>query len=116
MSKAKSGGGITSNKFVQPSIRSGSPNKGTSPGAADQLGQAVSFKREQVEMGRAYPGTKLGNEVALNVGAGGPGKGRTVMPCGSQGVHGPINRGEAGIQGGADRGPRAILGSPGSKP
>src|SRR5262245_53292403 len=114
MSKAKSGGGITSNKFVQPSIRSGSPNKGTSPGAADQLGQAVAFKREQVEMGKAYPGTKLGNEVALNVGKGSSGAGRTVMPCGSQGQHGSPNRGEAGIVGGADRGPRAILGNPGN--
>src|SRR5262249_52455918 len=112
MARAKSGGGITSNKFVQPGIKTGQPNKGTSPAAADQLGQSVSFKREQVEMGRAYPGTKLGNEVALNVGAGGPGKGREVFKSGSQSLHGPVNRGEAGIQGGADRGDRAILGPP----
>ncbi len=36
----------------------------------------------------AKPGAvPLGNEVAKNVGAGGPGKGRTVAPCGSQGRH-----------------------------
>ena len=113
MSKAKSGGGITSNKFVQPSVRTGQPNRGSSLGAADQLGQAVSFRREQVDTGRAYQGSPLGNAVALNVGKGGPGTGRTVMRSGSQGVHGGVARGEAGMQGGADR---AILGEKGGKP
>src|SRR5262249_5031085 len=97
-------------------IETGSPCKGTTPAAADQLGQATAFKKENVEMGKAYQGSKLGNEVALNVGKGAPGAGRTIMPCGSQGVHGPVSRGEAGMQGGADRGPRAILGERGSKP
>jgi len=115
MSKAKSGGGITSNQFVQPGIKTGSPKRGTSPGAADQLGQAVSFKREQVDMGRAYQASKLGNEVALNVGKGGPGAGRTVMKSGSQNQWGPPNQGEGRMQGStADRGPRAILGPKGS--
>jgi hypothetical protein len=31
---------------------------------------------------------KYGNEIAKNVGAGGPGTGRTVHGCGSQGMHG----------------------------
>src|SRR5262245_52353820 len=102
MAKKLTGGGILGNKNVSPPVRTGSPNRGSSPGSADQIGQSVSFRREEVERGRAYNSSILGNEKALDVGAGGPGKGRTVMPCGSQGVHGPVNRGEAGIQGGAD--------------
>jgi hypothetical protein len=34
--------------------------------------------------------TRLGNEVALNVGGGGPGTGRTVHATGGQGTHGPV--------------------------
>ena len=35
--------------------------------------------------------TKLGNEVALNVGGGGPGAGRTLYgQSGVQGQHGPV--------------------------
>src|SRR5262249_38298031 len=106
--------GITSNKFVQPGIKTGSPKRGTSPGAADQLGQAVSFKREQVDMGRAYNSSQLGNAKALDVGAGGPGTGRTTMRSGSQGFHGSPAQGEPRQQGTADRGPRTILNEKGS--
>src|SRR5262249_34348158 len=109
-----SGGG--SNKYVSPNIKTGSPYKATSAAAADQLGQATSFKKEQVDRGRAYTGAPLGNEVALNVGAGGPGAGRTTMRSGSQNFYGSPNRGEAGMQPStADRGARAILGEKGSK-
>src|SRR5262245_56372842 len=113
MARAKSGGGITLSKNVSPPVRTGAPNKATSPGAANQLGVSTAFKKEEVDAGRAYP-SKLGNEVALNVGAGGPGKGRIVMPCGSQNQWGPPNRGEARQPGTADRGDRAILGPKGS--
>ena len=116
MTKAKSGGGLTSNKLVRPSIKTGQPYKGSSPAAADYIGQATAFKKEAVEMGPAYTGSKLGNEVALNVGKGGAGAGRTTHHCGSQGQHGSPNRGEGAMQGGADRGSRAILGERGSKP
>ena len=92
--KAKSGGGSTMSKNVNVPVRTGQPSKGTSPGAADQIGPAVSFKREQVDGGRGYDGAKLGNEVALNVGKGGPGTGRDVHHCGSQGTHGQVNPGE----------------------
>jgi len=94
MAKIKSGGGIQSNKFVQPKIQTGSPRKGSSPGSADQLGQATAFRKEEVDRGPALQ-SKLGNEVALNVGKGGPGTGRTVMRSGSQSLHGPVNRGES---------------------
>ena len=113
MAKIKSGGGITSNKFVQPGIRTGSPNRGTSPGAANQLGVSTAFKKEEIDAGPALP-SKLGNEVALNVGAGGPGKGREVFKSGSQGFHGSAVQGEARPPGTADRGDRAILGPKGS--
>ena len=88
-----SGGGIQSNKLVRPDVRTGQPYKGSSPAAASQLGQSTAFKKEQVEVGRAYTGSPLGNQVALNVGAGGPGTGRTVHHCGSQGTHGNVNPG-----------------------
>jgi hypothetical protein len=93
--KAKSGGGITMNKNVSPGIRTGSPNKATSPGAADQIGQTVAFKREQCDIGQAHNASQLGNAKALDVGKGGPGAGRTVMRSGSKSMYGPPNRGES---------------------
>ena len=94
MSRAKSGGGITSNKFVQPGIRTGSPNRGTSPAAADQIGQATAFKKEEIDAGRALPSV-LGNEAALRVGKGAPGADRTIHKSGSQNQWGPPNQGES---------------------
>ena len=92
MAKLTGGG---SNKFVQPSIRTGTGSKGSSPAAAAQIGASTAFRKDQVDAGPAYNPTKYGNEVALNVGKGGPGTGRNVMPCGSQGSHGPINPGNS---------------------
>ena len=51
-----------------------SGSKGSSPGAADQLGQSTAFKKDQVDAGRGYNPTKYGNEVALN-GKSAPGQG-----------------------------------------
>jgi hypothetical protein len=94
--KAKSGGGITSNKLVHPNVKTGSASRATSPAAAAQLGASVAFKREQCDIGQAYnSGVKLGNEKAQDVGKGGPGTGRTVMRSGSQSLHGPVNQGES---------------------
>jgi hypothetical protein len=115
MAKKLTGGGILGNKNVSPPVRTGSPNRGSSAGSADQIGAAVSFKREEVERGRAYNSSILGNEKALDVGKGGPGAGRTVMKSGSQNRGGPPNQGEARQPGNVDRGPRAILGEKGSK-
>src|SRR6476646_10028488 len=86
-----SGGGIQSNKLVRPGIRTGSPRRGSSPAAADQLGQSTAFKKENVEVRPAYnSGVPLGNAKTLDVGTGGPGKGRQTHHCGSQGQHGPV--------------------------
>jgi len=84
------GEGDGSSKIVKPNVRTGQPYRGSSPAAADYLGQSTAFKKENVEARPAYTGSKLGNEIALNVGTGGPGTGRTTHHCGSQGTHGPV--------------------------
>jgi hypothetical protein len=93
--KAKSGGGSTMNKNVSPSVRTGTGSKGSSTASAAQLGASTAFRTDQVDAGPAFNPTKYGKEVALNVGKGGPGTGRTVMPCGSQGTHGATAPGES---------------------
>ena len=77
------GGG--QNKIVSPSVRTGAPSKGASPGSADQLGQSTAFKKDQIDAGRGYNPTKFGNEIALNSKSA-PGQGRTIHGCGSK-VH-----------------------------
>jgi hypothetical protein len=82
------------------------------PGGADQLGEQTSNHITGDMGGRstklpnpatpldggsmtAVGATKLGNEVALNVGGGGPGAGRTLYgQSGVQGQHGPVNPGK----------------------
>jgi hypothetical protein len=90
MAKAKSGGGITMSKNVSPLPAQADQTAQHPPERADQLGQSTSFKKEQCDTGRAYDGAKLGNELALNVQGGGPGKGRETFRSGSQGTHGPV--------------------------
>jgi hypothetical protein len=46
------------------------------------------FKREPLYGGPNFAPVKFGNELATNVGKGGPGAGREVMPAGSQCLHG----------------------------
>ena len=88
------GGGILGNKNVKVGVRTGSPRRGSSPAAADQLGQSTAFKKENVEARPAYnSGVPLGNAKALDVGKGGVGTGRQVHHCGSQGQHGNPNPG-----------------------
>jgi hypothetical protein len=89
MKKATSGGGLTSNKLVQPSVRTGSPSKGSSPAAASQIGAATAFPKEKIDAIRGYNVAKYGNEVALNSKSA-PGQGRTIHKCGSQGLQGPV--------------------------
>jgi hypothetical protein len=104
-SKSKAGGGIASNKLVHPAVRTGAGARGINPGAAGQIGSALATHvgvgggrevRGAVEpAGAPKPySTQFGNAVALNVGRGGPGAGRTVHSSGSQGQHGPVERGE----------------------
>jgi hypothetical protein len=88
--KAVSGGGERSNKLVQVGVKSGPPRTNVvSPASANQLGASVAFRKDPLPIGTA-PQVPLGNALATNVGAGGPGKGRTVQKSGSQGLHGPV--------------------------
>jgi hypothetical protein len=50
--KKLSGGGILGNKNVNVAVRTGTGSKGSSPGAADQIGQSTAFKKEQVDARR----------------------------------------------------------------
>jgi hypothetical protein len=111
--KARSGGGLTSNKLVRPSIRGGKRTlDAISPSAVADLGAAIGYKRQPLVKSTPKDFVALGNELATNVGQGGPGTGRTVYPSGYQCQTGPAAKGEGGTQGAVDRGPRAILDAP----
>ncbi len=104
MAKTHSGGGRTPTK---QSVRTGAPARGVNPAYANQPGQQLYHKEHFTPKAAPMPaggGVKLGNEVALNVGKGGPGAGRSVHRTGSQGTHGPVNPGSSPLA-------RDILGS-----
>src|SRR5262249_44527299 len=99
------GGGPSSKNVVRPNVRTGSGSHSTRPAGTNKLGnkqgshvtrgQESSYRSEPLHGGRTLP-TKFGNEVALNVGKGGCGTGRTIYSSGSQsgsGGHGPSNPG-----------------------
>ncbi len=79
MSKPKSGGGANSNKVAHSrGVATGAPTQRLTPKAAPSVGAA-----------RITSSTPpLGNELATQVGKGGPGADRTVHATGSQGQHG----------------------------
>ena len=69
MTKAKSGGGITSNKNVRPPVRCGQPTTSKiRPGAVSQIGSQVVLTNTTA--GKLVSGTAkqepLGNQTALN--------------------------------------------------
>jgi hypothetical protein len=100
--RGSGGGGYGSRNVVEPRVRTGSGSKSTRPAGVSQIGYQVGDKVTSQRGSTGYKGeklhspernfqpTKFGNEVALNVGKGGPGAGRQVMSCGSQGVHGDV--------------------------
>jgi hypothetical protein len=96
---ARSGGGVTSNKLVQVPVRYGSPTANKiDPGSASRIGHSVGNHTMSGDTRRPpeplVTGTMkqvpLGNQVAGNVGKGGPGAGRIVHRSGSQAQHGPV--------------------------
>jgi hypothetical protein len=95
-----SGGGIESNKVVQTPVRYGQPANGVNPGAVSYAGNHIGNHSTEGNGARQDGGATpwntnlphnaaqpLGNEVAGNIGRGGPGTGRIVHGCGSKGRH-----------------------------
>jgi hypothetical protein len=112
--KAKSGGGLTSNKLVRPSVKVGQRTTGVvSVAATDMQGQAIAFARPDLIKRQAQAAIPLGNAVAASTQCG-VGGSRTVMRSGSQGFHGTANPGEpkGRMESIVDRGSRQILGPP----
>jgi hypothetical protein len=105
---SKAGGGINSKNVRSVPVRVGERGCEIRPQGVSQIGSSMGdhgtdgpkLLRKSVEPvhGAYRPagspgGVPLGNEVALNVGKGGVGTGRTVMRSGSQGQHGSANPG-----------------------
>ena len=102
MAKTLSGGGITSNKLVREGVRGGSPNlTAYSPRGVSQLGisqgstlsKTGAFTTQNSALplsdGQRRDFVPLGNQLATNVGGGGPGTGRTLYgQGGTQQMHG----------------------------
>src|SRR5262249_47401083 len=85
-------------------VKTGAGSRAATPGGVGQLGQRQgspvtrveesNYRGEPLHSGRSFQPVKFGNEVALNVGKGGCGTGRTNYgQSGSQGVHGATNPG-----------------------
>jgi hypothetical protein len=101
--------GISSKHVVQPSVRTGTGSRGTHPGGVAQLGQhtgdhttnrrdSSGYRGEPLHNNRNFNPVKFGNELATNVGRGGPGTGRTLHgQSGSQGCHGQPAQGASGL-------------------
>jgi len=87
-------------EYVSIPVRTGSGSRGTDPGGVGQLGNKVGshvrgqsdtgYRGEPLHSGGSFQPVPFGNQVALNVGRGGPGTGRDVHACGSQGAHGSV--------------------------
>ena len=103
--RSNAGGGIRSRVVTQRPVRVGKGATRVNERGVSQIGQSlgdhITERRQTVDpVERVRAGAMggmgnvpLGNTVAKNVGAGGPGAGRNVMHCGSQGVHGSPNPG-----------------------
>jgi hypothetical protein len=87
--KSKAGGGANSNKLKQVGVNVGPRStQNISECGVSQIGQKLGNREaiEPIVEGNAKQ-VPLGNDLAKNVGKGGPGTGRTVAKTGSQGHH-----------------------------
>jgi hypothetical protein len=103
--KGSGGGGYGSRPHVEKSVRTGTGSHSTRPGGVGQIGQKQGshvtrysdsdYRGERLHNpAKDFQPVKFGNEVALNVGKGGCGTGRTLYgQAGSQGTHGATNPG-----------------------
>jgi hypothetical protein len=97
------GGGYGSRQHVQVPVRTGTGSRSTRPAGVAQVGQSqgdhitnkdsTGYRGERLHNDRNFRPVKFGNEVALNVGGGGCGTGRTIYKTGSQGTQGSVNPG-----------------------
>jgi hypothetical protein len=97
------GGGYGSRQHVTTPVKTGTGSRGTNPGGVAQLGQKQgshvtrgeesNYRGDPLHSGRSFQPVKFGNEVALNVGKGGCGTGRTIYKTGSQGTQGNVAAG-----------------------
>ena len=99
MTRGSGGGGYHSRQHVEKSVRTSTGSRGTRPAGVAMFGtiqgdhvtnkDSTGYTGEPLHGGRSFQPVKFGNEVALNVGKGGPGTGRTLYgQSGSQGCHG----------------------------
>ena len=99
--KGSGGGGFGSRPHVEKPVRTGTGSRGTRPAGVAQIGNAwgnhathegrTDYTGERLHNERNFQPVPFGNEVALNVGPGGCGTGRTNYgQSGQQGCHGPV--------------------------
>ena len=93
-----------SRQHVEKPVKTGSGSRGTRPGGAESIGKVygdhitnkdtTGYRGPKFHNDKSFQPVKFGNEVALNVGKGGCGTGRTLYgQAGSQGTHGAVNPG-----------------------
>ena len=99
------GGGYGSRQHVEKPVRTGTGSRSTRPAGVAQVGQiqgdhvtnrdSTGYRGERLHNPeRNFQPVPFGNSVALNVGKGGCGTGRTLYgQAGSQGTHGATNPG-----------------------
>jgi hypothetical protein len=94
------GGGYGSRPHVEKPVKTGTGSRSTRPAGVAMFGQMQgshvtrgeesTYRGEPLHNNRSFQPVKFGNEVALNVGKGGPGAGRDTHPCGGQGTWGNV--------------------------
>jgi hypothetical protein len=90
--------GISSRNLTHPPVRTGGGSRAIREPAVGQIGGnygdhttgegETGWRPGPLYGGRGFNPVPYGNEVALNVGKGGPGTGRTIYHCGTQDLHG----------------------------
>ena len=100
---AKGNQGIRSKNLVHKPVRTGAPREHIQKAGVAQLGEmqgnhatnkgATNYKGVGLIGPKSPIRVPLGNEVALNVDGGGPGKGRTIYETGTQCQTGAPNPG-----------------------
>jgi hypothetical protein len=97
----KPAGGPKSKNVTEPRVRTGSGSTGIRPSYTNapgshygdhvtHRGDGTGYRGPKREEGKNFQPVKFGNEVALNVGKGGCGTGRTIYSSGSQSQHGDV--------------------------